>query len=51
VLRLIDDGSLDPSPMPAGPFGYDDAVEVLLEPPPALARSWNGLEHRTVRLY
>jgi threonine dehydrogenase-like Zn-dependent dehydrogenase len=33
VLRLIDEGNLDPSPMLSGPFSYDDAVEVLLEPP------------------
>jgi alcohol dehydrogenase len=35
VLRLIDDGVLDPSPVLCGPFSYDDAVEILLEPPPA----------------
>jgi alcohol dehydrogenase len=35
VLRLVDDGTLDPSPALAGPFNYDDAVEILLDPPPA----------------
>ena len=34
VLKLIGDGTLDPSPMLAGPFGYADAVGVLLDPPP-----------------
>ncbi|RSD11855.1 zinc-dependent alcohol dehydrogenase [Amycolatopsis eburnea] len=34
VLKLVGDGTLDPSPMLAGPFGYDDAVGVLLDPPP-----------------
>jgi len=34
VLRLIDDGVLDPAPALSGPFGYDDAVGVLLDPPP-----------------
>ncbi len=34
VLRLVDDGTLDPSPALAGPFSYDDAVEILLDPPP-----------------
>jgi hypothetical protein len=35
VLRLIADGTLDPSPVLAAPFSYDDAAEILLEPPPA----------------
>lgn len=34
VLKLVDEGALDPSPILAGPFGYEDAVEVLLDPPP-----------------
>ncbi|MEU0790711.1 alcohol dehydrogenase catalytic domain-containing protein [Amycolatopsis sp. NPDC005961] len=34
VLKLMDGGTLDPSPVLAGPFGYEDAVEVLLDPPP-----------------
>ncbi|WP_162602769.1 zinc-dependent alcohol dehydrogenase [Streptomyces spongiicola] len=33
VLRLIDSGALDPSPLIAGPYGYDDAPDVLLDPP------------------
>jgi threonine dehydrogenase-like Zn-dependent dehydrogenase len=35
VLRLIADGVLDPSPVLAGPFSYDDAAGILLAPPPA----------------
>lgn len=35
VLRPVEDGTLGPSPLLSGPFGYDDAVEVLLGPPPA----------------
>ncbi|QKV80319.1 zinc-binding dehydrogenase [Amycolatopsis sp. Hca4] len=34
VLELVEGGRLDPSPILAGPFGYEDAVEVLLDPPP-----------------
>jgi len=34
VLRLIDSGILDPAPILAGPFDYDQAVEILLNPPP-----------------
>lgn len=34
VARHIGDGTLDPSPVLAGPFDHDDAVEVLLDPPP-----------------
>lgn len=34
VLRLLGDGVLDPSPVLSGPFRYDDAVGILLEPPP-----------------
>ncbi|MGW3963695.1 zinc-dependent alcohol dehydrogenase [Amycolatopsis sp. NPDC005003] len=34
VLKLVEGGTLDPSPILAGPFGYEDAVEVLLDPPP-----------------
>jgi alcohol dehydrogenase len=35
VLRLIDERVLDPSPVLSGPFSYDDAAEILLDPPPA----------------
>ncbi|MEV6879946.1 alcohol dehydrogenase catalytic domain-containing protein [Amycolatopsis sp. NPDC051128] len=35
VLKLIDAGTLDPSPILSGPFSYDDAVEILLDPPSA----------------
>jgi threonine dehydrogenase-like Zn-dependent dehydrogenase len=35
VLRLIDSGTLDPTPVLSGPFRYDDAAEILLDPPPA----------------
>jgi threonine dehydrogenase-like Zn-dependent dehydrogenase len=34
VLKLLDEGTLDPAPILAGPFGYDEAVGVLLDPPP-----------------
>ncbi len=34
VLELLGDGTLDPAPILAGPFGYADAVEVLSDPPP-----------------
>ncbi|QUQ64332.1 zinc-dependent alcohol dehydrogenase [Kutzneria sp. CA-103260] len=34
VLALIADGSLDPSPILAGPYDCADAVDVLLAPPP-----------------
>ncbi|GID31101.1 zinc-dependent alcohol dehydrogenase [Paractinoplanes brasiliensis] len=35
VLRLIGNGTLNPAPMLTGPYGYDDAIDILLEPPPA----------------
>ncbi|MEV6641346.1 alcohol dehydrogenase catalytic domain-containing protein [Amycolatopsis sp. NPDC051371] len=35
VLKLLGDRTLDPSPILAGPYSYDDAVEVLLDPPSA----------------
>jgi len=34
VLKLVGEGALDPSPVLAGPFGYEEAVEILLDPPP-----------------
>ncbi|SDF43591.1 alcohol dehydrogenase [Lentzea fradiae] len=45
VLRHIGNGTLDPSPVLAGPFDHDDAVEVLLDPPavkPVFVRSERG---------
>ncbi|GGO99434.1 alcohol dehydrogenase [Wenjunlia tyrosinilytica] len=34
VLRLLSSGALDPRPVLAGPYSYDEAPEVLRDPPP-----------------
>jgi len=46
VLRLIESGVLNPAPMLAGPFDYDDAAEILLDPPPPKPVFLRG-SHRT----
>lgn len=45
VLALMQRGALDPAPMLTGPLAYEDAVEVLLDPPaakPVFVRSRMG---------